>query len=116
MVSQPGPGNPRGKHRHQVPWRLPLSSALQPESQGWKWRHQVLSVAFGKSGPASVKGEVDLVFPALLFSASQMLTTALPPDKLRPFAQGPGDSQGNCGWDRVQSLLRLGIAIPNTGG
>lgn len=68
---------------------------LQPESQGWKRR--VLSIAFGKSGPASVRGQVDLVLPALLFSASQMLTTALPPDKSRPFARGPGGSQGTVG-------------------
>lgn len=63
-----------------------------------------------------MKDEVDLVFPALLFSASQMLTTALPPDKSRPFARGPGDSQGNCGWDRVQSLLRSSLPSPIQAG
>ena len=116
VVSQPGPGNPCCKHRHWEPQRLLSASALQPESQGWKWRPQVLSIAFGKSGPASVKGEADLVFPALLFSASQMLTTALPPDKSRPFARGPAGSQGNCGWDRVQSLSGSSLPSPIQGG
>lgn len=52
-------------------------------------------VAFGKSPLASVKRKADAVFPALLFSASQMLTTAPPcpappTDKSRSFAHWPG--------------------------